>query len=88
MPRGSNHKTFFRTDASDYGCGAHLIQKEIIGTDELGNEIYGPEKTIQFSSKSFDKTQLNWSTPEKECSAYGMFAKHCNICGRLQVGCC
>jgi len=64
-------KTILRTDASDYGCGAHLLQKQILGTDELGNEIYGEELTIQFVSKSFDKTQLNWSTPEKEC--YGVW---------------
>ena len=71
MSRSANFKTILRTDASDYGCGAHLLQKEILGTDELGEQVYGPEKTIQFVSKSFDRTQLNWSTPEKEC--YGVW---------------
>jgi len=71
-------KTILRTDASDYGCGAHLLQKEVMGTDELGNEVYGPERTIQFVSKAFDKTQLNWSTPEKEC--YGVWY----ACQKLQ----
>ena len=51
--------TVLRTDASDYGCGAHLVQI----TPE------GEERTIQFASKAFDKTQLNWSTIEKECYA-------------------
>lgn len=67
MSSGSRFKTILRTDASDYGCGAHLLQKEVIGQDNLGQELYGEERTIQFVSKAFDKTQLNWSTPEKEC---------------------
>lgn len=70
--------TILRTDASDYGCGAHLVQKEIlryptgeIKTDEKGNTLYGEDITIQFVSKAFDKTQLNWCTAEKEC--YGVW---------------
>jgi len=78
MSRGANYKTILQTDASDYGCGAHLLQKEILGTDALGNETYGEERAIQFVSKAFDKTQLNWSTPEKEC--YGVWY----ACKKLQ----
>ena len=78
MSSGSNFKTILRTDASDYGCGAHLFQREILGTNSLGEKIYGEDRTIQFVSKTFDKTQLNWSTPEKEC--YGVWY----ACKKLQ----
>ena len=78
MSSGANFKTILRTDASDYGCGAHLLQREIKGTNNLGEEELGEERTIQFVSKAFDKTQLNWSTPEKEC--YGVWY----ACKKLQ----
>ena len=44
-----------QTDASDYGIGAYLFQR-----------IDGVEKPIAILSKSLDRTQLRWSTPEKE----------------------
>jgi len=60
-------RTVLRTDASDYGAGGHLVQIETV-IDENYNERE-IEHTIMFVSKGFDKTQLNWSTPEKECFA-------------------
>ena len=52
-----------RTDASDYGIGAYLLQ--------LINDISDgvKEHPIMFISKSLDKTQCRWSTPEKEMYA-------------------
>ena len=44
-----------QTDASDYGIGAYLFQR-----------IDGKEKPVAILSKSLDRTQLRWSTPEKE----------------------
>ena len=58
-----------RTDASDYGCGAHLVQKKIMGTQPDGTEILGEDQTVMFVSKAFDATQLKWCTAEKECFA-------------------
>jgi transposase InsO family protein len=52
---------FLHTDASDYGCGGYLFQK-----DETGKEF-----PIQFLSKSFSAVQRRWSTIEKEC--YGLW---------------
>ena len=46
------------TDACDYGVGAYLFQT-----------IDGKEQPISFLSKSLNKTQLKWSTIEKECYA-------------------
>ena len=46
------------TDASDYGIGAYLTQI-----------IDGKEYPIAFISKTLDKGQRKWSTPEKECYA-------------------
>jgi len=51
-----------RTDASDYGIGAYLLQ--IIKIDD--KEV---ERPIKFISKSLDATQCKWSTPEKEMFA-------------------
>jgi hypothetical protein len=48
------------TDASDYGCGAYLFQKD---SD-------GKEYPIQFLSKSFSPSK-RWSTIEQE--AYAIF---------------
>ena len=53
-----NNPVFLYTDASDYGIGAYLYQ--------LKDNIEHP---IQFISKAFDKTQLNWGTGEKEAYA-------------------
>ncbi len=47
-----------RTDASDYGIGGYIFQKD--GHTEL---------SIRFISKSLQKSQLNWSTIEKEAFA-------------------
>jgi hypothetical protein len=58
-----------RTDASDYGCGAHLVQKKILGLQPDGTEILGDDQTVMFVSKAFDATQMNWCTAEKECYA-------------------
>jgi hypothetical protein len=58
-----------RTDASDYGCGAHLVQKKILGIQPDGTEILGDDQTVMFVSKAFDATQMNWCTAEKECYA-------------------
>jgi hypothetical protein len=46
------------TDASDYGIGAFLCQI-----------INGKTIPIAFISKTLDKSQRKWSTPEKECFA-------------------
>ena len=56
-----NREIFLETDASDYGIGAYLYQKD--GLDK--------QYTIAFISKNLSGAQLNWSTPEKE--AYGIF---------------
>ncbi len=47
-----------RTDASDYGIGGYIFQKD--GHTEL---------PVRFISKSLHKSQLNWSTIEKEAFA-------------------
>ena len=47
-----------QTDASDYGMGAVLYQQKD-----------GKMTHIALLSKKFDKTQLRWSTPEKEAFA-------------------
>ena len=51
------------TDASEYGIAAFLYQvfKNPDGTSKI--------HPIRFISKSLDRTQCNWSTPEKECYA-------------------
>ena len=50
---------YLQTDASDYGIGAYLFQKIFEEDDH----------PIMFISKSLNKQQLRWSTPEKECYA-------------------
>ncbi len=47
-----------RTDASDYGIGGYILQLE-------GHKVL----SIRFISKSLHKSQLNWSTIEKEAFA-------------------
>ena len=54
----NTNPVFLYTDASDYGIGAYLYQ---VKDDK--------EHPIQFISKAFDKTQLNWHTGEKEAYA-------------------
>ena len=49
-----------QTDASDYGIGAYLTQK-----------VDGVDRPVAIISKSLDRTQLRWSTPEKE--GYAIF---------------
>ena len=56
-----NREIFLETDASDYGIGAYLYQKD---TD-------GKQYPIAFISKNLAGAQLNWSVPEKE--AFGIF---------------
>ena len=46
---------FLQTDASDYGIGAYLFQ-----------QVDGQQRPVAFLSKTLDRTQLRWSTPEKE----------------------
>ena len=52
------YPVYLQTDASDYGIGAYLKQVAPHG-----------EIPIMFISKSLDKTQCRWSTPEKEMYA-------------------
>jgi len=52
---------FLETDASDYGIGAYLYQKDDSNT----------QYPIAFISKNLAGAQLNWSVPEKE--AFGIF---------------
>ena len=52
-------KIYIRCDASKMGCGAQLFQ---IGEDSF-------ERTVSFISKTFTKTEQNWSTLEQ-----GLFA--------------
>ena len=52
-------KIYIRCDASKLGCGAQLFQ---IGED-------GFERTVSFISKTFTKTEQNWSTLEQELFA-------------------
>ena len=54
-----NKDFYVETDASEYGMGAVLMQK-----DDKG--VLQP---VEWLSKSFDQTQLNWSVGEKECYA-------------------
>jgi transposase InsO family protein len=51
-----------RTDASNLGVGAHLVQVSATGV----------ETTVAFFSQAFNPTQQRWSTIEQE--AYGIFA--------------
>lgn len=53
---------FVETDASDYGIGACIYQI-----------IKGEKRYIQFVSKTLDKIQFKWSTPEKE--AYAIWSR-------------
>jgi hypothetical protein len=55
---------FLQTDASNYGIGAYLFQK-MQNTNTLKLE----ERPIAFLSKTLNKTQLKWSTYEKEAYA-------------------
>ena len=54
-----NKKFYVETDASIHSLGAVLLQK-----DEKG--LLQP---VEWLSKSFDQTQINWSIGEKECFA-------------------
>ena len=51
---------FLHTDASNYGIGAYLFQ-----------EVDGVRHPISFVSRTLNKTELKWSTIEKE--AYSIF---------------
>ena len=51
-----------RTDASDYGIGAYLLQLREV--DAVTREL-----PIVFLSKALNSTQCRWSTPEKEMYA-------------------
>jgi len=57
-----NAPIYLNTDACDYGIGAYLYT-----LDEYGNEI-----PISFMSKLLTKTQMRWSTFEKE--GYAIYA--------------
>lgn len=57
FPR-DDQELILETDASDYAIGAALYQYQ--GTEK---------KPIRFLSKTLDKTQRNWYTPEKEAFA-------------------
>ena len=57
----SEHPIFLKTDASDYGYGAYLYQ--------MLHKVR--EQPVAFSSKTFSKDQVRWSTFEKE--AYGIY---------------
>ena len=46
---------FLQTDASDYGIGAYLFQR-----------VNGEDRPVAILSKTLERTQLRWSTPEKE----------------------
>ena len=52
-------RIILRTDASDYGYGAYLLQ---ILAD-------GREYPVLFLSRSFHKAELRWKTQDKECFA-------------------
>lgn len=56
-----DREIFLETDASDYGIGAYLYQKD----------KDGKQYPIAFISKNLAGAQLNWSVPEKE--AFGIF---------------
>jgi hypothetical protein len=58
-------KVVLYTDASEYGYGAYLCQV-----------IDGKEYPTNFISKSFNKDQRRWSTPEKEMFAIYYAVKH------------
>jgi len=55
---------FLQTDASNYGIGAYLFQKI---PQAITKKI--EERPIAFLSKTLNKTQLKWSTYEKEAYA-------------------
>jgi hypothetical protein len=54
---------FVETDASDFAYGSYTYQKRL-GTDGIWRD-----EPLAFLSQTFNKTQLNWSTIEKECFA-------------------
>jgi hypothetical protein len=49
-----------QTDASDYGIGAYLFQR-----------VRDEDRPVAILSKTLDRTQLRWATPEKE--GYAIF---------------
>ena len=53
-----NWQTHFMTDASDYGIGRYICQK-----DQLDNHNKYP---ISFASKTLDYVQRRWASMEKE----------------------
>ena len=66
-------KTFvLRTDASDYGIGAVLMQ-------EHGGKLF----PICYASKKLSDAELNYSAIEKECLAvvWGINRFHMHLCG-------
>ena len=56
--------SFVQMDASNYGIGAYLFQKSINASTDKTVEL-----PIAFLSKTLNKTQLRWSTYEKEVYA-------------------
>ena len=60
MEDGMHDPIYLDTDASNYGIGAYLYQVRD-----------GKDYPTMFISKSLNKTQLNWSVPEKE--GYAIF---------------
>ena len=51
---------YLQTDASDYGIGAYLFQR-----------VRDEDRPVAILSKTLDRTQLRWATPEKE--GYAIF---------------
>lgn len=56
-----NYDIYLQTDASDYGCGACLFQRQ-----RYGDRTSTP---IRFLSHSFSREQRRWSTADKEAYA-------------------
>mmetsp|Transcript_12868 Transcript_12868/g.21379 ORF Transcript_12868/g.21379 Transcript_12868/m.21379 type:complete len:1181 (+) Transcript_12868:947-4489(+) len=52
-----------KTDASDYGIGGYIYQKDV--NQPVGKQ----ERIIAIFSKSLHGAELNWQVPEKECYA-------------------
>jgi hypothetical protein len=58
--RSSVSPAYLQTDASDYGIGAYLFQR-----------VRDEDHPVAILSKTLDRTQLRWATPEKE--GYAIF---------------
>lgn len=65
-PVGIDTPIFLQTDASNYGIGAYLFQR-----------VNGVEHPIAILSKGLSKTELKWSTIEKE--QYAIFFSLCKL---------